>query len=143
MKITYWDVMNWKMCYVFFSSSFELSDVAFCILSRYNRTLFHLSRQYSCSCSIHYFNRNSSHVPRYPSNYLRVTPFCQSNESHSMLSIRMLENQCDYRLTFLDCDAMTTTTTATEHTSTQFNIKQLDTSIRLTTSILISSSPSK
>ena len=55
----------------------------------------------------------------------------------------MLENQCDYRLTFLDCDAMTTTTTATEQTSTQFILKQFDTSIRLTTSTVISSSPSK
>lgn len=131
-------------------SSFELSDVAFCILSRYNQTLFHLSRQHSCACSSHYLNHNFNSINswQYPSTYLRLTPLCQTNESnstdeHKRLIIRGLDNQCDYRFVFLDCDAMTTTTTATVQARTEFPFELLDTSIELTTSTLISAIPSK
>jgi hypothetical protein len=101
--------------------------VAFCILSRYNRTLFHLSRQDSCSCNIHYFNRNhdlaennSISISQYDTNYLRLTPICNENDIESIveqnenkddLILRNLEDKCDYKLMYIDCDAMTTTTT--------------------------------
>ncbi len=114
---------------MFFISSFELSDVAFCILSHYNQTLFHLSRQHSCSCNIHYFNLNqnltentSISILKYQTNYLRLTPICNENNTDSNfkeqipendLILKDLENQCDYQLMFLDCDAMTTTTVQT------------------------------
>ena len=101
--------------------SFDLSDVAFCILSRYNQSLVHFTREYSCSCKIHYFNLNQNYsIEKYQTNRLRLTPICQENgtemigeeyskENH--LILQDLENQCDYQLIFLDCDAMTTTTT--------------------------------
>jgi hypothetical protein len=99
--------------------------VAFCILSRYNQTLFHLSRQHSCSCNIHYFNLNQNStentsilISKYQTNYLRLTPICYENETDWIfedndLSLQDLENKCDYKLMFLDCDAMTTTTVQT------------------------------
>ncbi len=102
-----------------------MSDVAFCILSHYNPTLFHLSRQHSCSCNIHYFNRNqnftedtSISIPKYDINYLRLTPICYENDTESIfeeetngndLIFYDLENKCNYKLMFLDCNAMTTT----------------------------------
>jgi hypothetical protein len=117
---------------VFYSliSSFDLSDVAFCILSRYNQTLFHLSRQHSCSCNIHYFNRNQDFIEnssisiiKYDTNYLRLTPICHDNDTESILNetdliLQGLEDKCNYKLMFLDCDAMTTTT---EMTTTLLN----------------------
>jgi len=102
-----------------------LSDVAFCILSRYNQTLFHLSREYSCSCNIHYFNLNQNlidNTSKYKTNYLRLTPICNENNTDLIfeeeinendLILQDLENTCDYKLMFLDCDAMTTTTVKT------------------------------
>jgi hypothetical protein len=109
-----------------FISSFELSDVAFCVLSRYNQTLFHLSREYSCSCNIHYFNLNQNLINnasnKYKTNYLRLTPICNENHmdfifkeeiNENNLILQDLENTCDYKLMFLDCDAMTTTTVQT------------------------------
>ena len=151
MKINYSDLIH-RNRFLFLLSSFELSDVAFCILSRYNQTFFHLSRQHSCSCSNHYLNLNlnSMILGKYPSNYLRLTPLCRTNQSNStmdedeeQLIVRGLDNQCDYRLVFLDCDAMTTTTTATVQAQTEFSFELLDTSIHLTTSTLISLLPSK
>jgi hypothetical protein len=119
--------------------SFELSDVAFCILSRYNETIFHLSRQYSCSCNIHYFNLNQNFAEnasispsKYQTNYLRLTPICHENHNESIsheqiakndLILRDLENKCDYKLLFLDCDAMTTTA----RVPTITNLSQIET----------------
>jgi hypothetical protein len=116
-----------------FIFSFDLSDVAFCILSRYNQTLFHLSRQHSCSCNIHYFNRNQDFIEntsisttKYHTNYLRLTPICNENDTESNFEqqinqtdfiLQGLEDKCNYKLMFLDCDAMTTTTTSTEMTA--------------------------
>ena len=97
--------------------SFELSDVAFCIVSRYNQSIYHLSRQHSCSCNIHYFNLNyNSTDNKYRTNHLRLTPICYDNETNSNIEennliLHDLENRCDYQLIYLDCDAMTTTTT--------------------------------
>ncbi len=106
-----------------------MSDVAFCILSRYNQTLFHLSRQHSCSCNIHYFNLNQNltentfiSLSKYKTNYLRLAPICHQNNINSIFEEKInkndlilydLENTCDYKLMFLDCDAMTTTTAQT------------------------------
>lgn len=108
--------------YVFFCFSFDLSDVAFCILSNYNQTLSHLSHQHLCSCNIHYLNYNSqpslSSNSKSNQNYLRLTPICYDNETESIfqqqtndddLIFQGLEDKCDYKLMFLDCDAMATT----------------------------------
>jgi hypothetical protein len=98
--------------------------VAFCIVSRYNQSIYHLSRQHSCSCNIHYFNLNyNSTDNKYQSNHLRLTPICYDNETNSNIEennliLHDLENRCDYQLIYLDCDAMTTTTTATIITTT-------------------------
>jgi len=128
--------------------------VAFCILSRYNRTLFHLSRQDSCSCNIHYFNRNhdladnsSISISQYDTNYLRLTPICNENDIESILEqnenkddliLRNLEDKCDYKLMFIDCDAMTTTTTMEMTTLLDkgtANIANLDIRLSLTNEI--------
>ncbi|CAF4135656.1 unnamed protein product [Rotaria magnacalcarata] len=110
-------------------TDFDLSDVAFCILSHYNQTLFHLSHQHFCSCNIHYFNFNQQSIENYSNsiskstgNYLRLTPICNENETESIskqqindsdLVLQGLEDKCDYKIVFLDCNAMTTTTTTT------------------------------
>ena len=119
-----------------------MSDVAFCILSRYNQTLFHLSRPHSCSCNIHYFNRNQDFIEntsisltKYDTNFLRLTPICHDNDTESILNetdliLQGLEDKCDYKLMFLDCDAMTTTT---EMTTTLLS-KEPQTETKLSTS---------
>lgn len=133
-------------------SSFELSDVAFCIISRYNQTFSHLSREHSCSCNIHYLNLNRNLTEEtlisYPTNYLRLTPLCQENDTESTaerdkLILRNLEDQCDYQLTFLDCDAMTTTTVRTTTVPDIEITNHSDTSTRLTTRTVISSTTPK
>jgi len=117
-----------------------LSDVAFCLSSRFNQTIFHSPRQYSCSCTVHYLYNNpdtytnaTTTYPtlKYHTNYLRLTPVCILNETTSIYEqyqneneqiqysnttdfiLRGLDDKCDYKLIFLDCDAMTTTTTTT------------------------------
>ncbi len=116
-----------------------MSDVAFCLLSRFNQTFFHLPRQYSCLCNVHYLyynpdiyqNTSIYSTIKYHTNYLRLTPICISNETTSIFEqyhneteqiqssnrtdfiLQGLEDNCDYKLMFLDCDAMTTTTTTT------------------------------
>ena len=122
------------------SFSFDLSDVAFCLLSRFNQTFYHFSRQHTCPCNIHYLyhptelNGNGSNsTVKYLTNYLRLSPVCLDNDTASSLAfqsyqhdselihdanrteflLRGLEEQCDYRFIFLDCDAMTTTTEMT------------------------------
>jgi hypothetical protein len=105
-----------------FISSFDLSDVAFCILSRYNRTLSHLSRQDPCSCRIHYFNRNVH--GEQSSQHLRLTPLCsetilEQNRSVNELVIRNLEGQCHYQLMYLNCEAMMRMTTSVIDITTQ------------------------
>ena len=124
--------------------SFDLSDVAFCLLSRFNQTIFHSPRQYSCSCNVHYLyynpdtyaNTTTIYPPLiYHTNYLRLTPICILNETTSVFDqyqnenepiqysnttdfiLRGLDDKCDYKLIFLDCDAMTTTTTTTATTT--------------------------
>ena len=104
-----------------------MSDIAFCILSYYNRSLFHLSRQNFCSCSIHYLNRQQNSVEnilisrsKHETDYLRLTPVCHKNDTKSIfkqhmtnendLTLQGIEDKCDYKLMLLDCDAMTTTT---------------------------------
>lgn len=119
--------------------------MAFCLLSRANQTVFHSPRPYSCSCNVHYLYHkptatedagSSVGAPRkYHTNYLRLTPICALNESGSILEqyqtdpeaaqaasasdfvLRGLDGRCDYKLMFLDCDAMTTTTTTTTTTT--------------------------
>lgn len=111
-----------------------MTDVAFCLLSRFNQTFFHLPRQHSCSCNVHYLyhNPNISSIKKYHTNYLRLTPICHLNETTTLIEsneqmkssnltdflLQGLENNCDYKLMFLDCDAMTTTTTTTIPTTT-------------------------
>lgn len=139
------------------SSSFDLSDVAFCLLSRFNHTFYHYSRQHTCPCNIHYFyhptelNGNGSNsTVKYLTNYLRLSPVCLDNDTTSSLTfqshqndsepiqdanrteflLRGLEEQCDYRFIFLDCDAMTTTT---EMTTTFEITSPPETSIATTT----------
>ncbi|CAF3718479.1 unnamed protein product [Rotaria socialis] len=113
-------------------TDFDLSDVAFCMLSHYNQTLFHVSHQHFCSCNIHYFNFNQRSIENYSNsiskstrNYLRLTPICNEKETESILKQQIndsdlvfqgLEDKCDYKIMFLDCDAMTTTTTTTTTT---------------------------
>ncbi|CAF3594771.1 unnamed protein product [Rotaria sp. Silwood1] len=119
-------------------TDFDLSDVAFCILSHYNQTLFHLSHQHFCSCNIHYFNFNqyfientSISILKYKKNYLRLTPICNENETETIfkqqtnendLIFQDIEDKCNYKLMFLDCDAMTTTPTPTTTTTTAITI---------------------
>ncbi|UJR22193.1 hypothetical protein I4U23_025257 [Adineta vaga] len=102
-------------------TDFDLSDVAFCILSRYNQSISYLSRQDACSCPIHYFNRNydfdentSLSIFNYKTNYLRLTPICsesnvkqKQNTSENEFILRNLQEHCHYKLLHLDCDAMT------------------------------------
>ena len=117
-------------------SSFDLSDVAFCLLTHFNQTFFHLSRQHSCGCNVHYLYYNpdifQSSTINYHTNYLRLTPICLLNETISIFQryqneneqiqyfnmtdfiLRSLDDKCDYKFMFLDCDAMTTTTTITD-----------------------------
>ncbi|CAF3868498.1 unnamed protein product [Rotaria magnacalcarata] len=132
------------------NSSFDLSDVAFCLLSHFNQTFFHISRQHSCLCNVHYLynnpdiHRNGSYsTVTYHTNYLRLTPICIQSETSSSFEqyphenepmeysnssdfiIQNLGDNCNYKLIFLDCDAMTTTTasattTATTTTTTTF-----------------------
>ncbi|CAF1422581.1 unnamed protein product, partial [Adineta steineri] len=151
-----WSLANLHIIHLI-KTDFDLTDVAFCILSRYNQTLFRLSRQDSCSCSIHYFNRNqynnentSLTITEYDTNYLRLTPICNENhietimeynDSNDDLILQNLEDKCNYKLMYLDCDAMTTTTTAipTDITTllneeTEF-ISSSDVSMDLTTEI--------
>ncbi|CAF1344108.1 unnamed protein product [Adineta ricciae] len=94
-------------------TDFDLSDVAFCILSRYNQSLFHLSRHDSCSCRIHYFNQKTSSREN-SKEYLRLTPICREifteqdrKNSKNELILRNLEGQCHYKFFAVDCDAMT------------------------------------
>ena len=136
-------------------SSFDLSDVAFCLLSRFNETFFHLPRQHSCSCHVHYLYQNlsSTSIIKYPTNYLRLTPICLLNETFEPSSLndsqssnrtdfllQGLEDQCDYKLIFLDCDAMTTTTTTTTTTTLipEFTTIDETTLIETTTKIPVS-----
>jgi hypothetical protein len=110
------------------------------MLSRYNQTLFHLSHQHSCSCNIHYLYRNQDYSPtpisKYNTNYLRLTPICNQNKIESIyeelqnsstsdLRLLGLENKCNYKLMFLDCNAMTTTTETTIITETTSDISVL------------------
>ncbi|CAF3379517.1 unnamed protein product [Rotaria sp. Silwood2] len=73
---------------------------------------------------------------KYHTNYLRLTPICIRNETisnfeqyqHENEQIQYLNNtnfilhsggdKCNYKLMFLDCDAMTTTSTTTTTTTT-------------------------
>lgn len=139
--------------FFFFSRfSFDLSDVAFCLLSRFNETFFHLPRQHSCSCHVHYLYQNlsSTSMIKYPTNYLRLTPICLLNETFEPLSLNHsqssnrtdfllqgLEDQCDYKLIFLDCDAMTTTTTTTTTLTPELTTIVETTLIESTTAIPI------
>jgi len=99
---------------IYFAFSFELSDVAFCILSNYNQSLVHFSREHSCLCSIHYFQMKSNYSTIYPTNYLRLTPICSKKSVESNLLLKTFDQHpCNYQFDFLDCNAMITTTTTT------------------------------
>ncbi|CAF4340663.1 unnamed protein product, partial [Rotaria sordida] len=119
---------------------YVFSDLIFCLLTRYNQTFSHVSRQPSCSCNVHYLYHHSdiyhniNSTIKYPTNYLRVTPICILNETISNFEqyqneneqiqysnntsfiLRSGDDKCDYKLMFLDCDTMTTTTTTTTTT---------------------------
>ncbi|UJR26939.1 hypothetical protein I4U23_008247 [Adineta vaga] len=136
-----WNLANLHLNYLL-NTNFDLSDVAFCLLSHANQTMFHSPRQYACSCNVHYLYHNPSieenhiYTPmKYHTNYLRLTPICILNETTSFFEqystenesiqsldttgfiLRGLENKCDYKLMFLNCDAMTTTSTSTTSTT--------------------------
>lgn len=149
----YFSPMNAIDCFFLSRSSFDLSDVAFCLLSRFNETFFHLPRQHSCSCHVHYLYQNlsSTSIIKYPTNYLRLTPICLLNETFEPSSLndsqssnrtdfllQGLEDQCDYKLIFLDCDAMTTTTTTTTTLIPEFTTIDETTLIETTTEIPVS-----
>ncbi|CAF1194058.1 unnamed protein product [Rotaria sordida] len=143
-----WNLANLHVIHLL-KTDFDLSDVAFCILSNYNQTLFHLSHQYFCSCNIHYFNFNqyfientSISILKYNRNYLRLTPICNKNETETIskqqtnesnLIFHDLEDNCDYKLMFLDCDAMATTPTTTTLTTTTTTTPTTTTTITTTT----------
>ncbi|CAF3525468.1 unnamed protein product [Rotaria socialis] len=137
-----WNLASLNVNYLS-NTNFDLSDVAFCLLSHFNQTFFHISRQHSCSCNVHYLynnpgiHRNGPYsTVKYHTNYLRLTPICIQNETSSSFEqyphenepveysnssdfiIQNLGDKCNYKLMFLDCDAMTTTTTATTTTTT-------------------------
>ncbi|CAM4827570.1 unnamed protein product [Rotaria magnacalcarata] len=144
-----WNLANLNVNYLS-NTNFDLSDVAFCLLSHFNQTFFHISRQHSCLCNVHYLynnpdiHRNGSYsTVTYHTNYLRLTPICIQSETSSSFEqyphenepmeysnssdfiIQNLGDNCNYKLIFLDCDAMTTTTasattTATTTTTTTF-----------------------
>jgi hypothetical protein len=131
-------------------------------LSRFNQTFFHLPRQHSCPCNVHYLynnpdiylNKTTYSTVKYHTNYLRLTPICLLNETTSIFEqyqntteqirnsnttdfiLQGLEDKCDYKLIFLDCDAMTTTTTTTEITSNSENISYTTKEIPTTTTTL-------
>ncbi|CAF0901263.1 unnamed protein product [Didymodactylos carnosus] len=126
------------------NTNFDLGDVAFCILSKFNRTLFHLPRQHPCSCAIHYLYRNHDYfkytiIPNHPAakylddnNYLRLTPTCIQNYTEEILGkysnntrqttsdllLKGVGDKCDYELMFINCSALTATTTTITITTT-------------------------
>ncbi|CAF0905425.1 unnamed protein product [Rotaria sp. Silwood1] len=122
--------------------NFALSDFTFCLLSRFNGTFFHVNRHLLCPCNVYYLSFNSDiyynitySTVKYYTNYLRITPICILNKTISNIEqyqydneqiqysnnntnfiFRSGEDKCNYKLMFLDCDAMTTTTTTTTTT---------------------------
>lgn len=85
-------------------------------------------------------------VSKYQTNHLRLTPICHENHTQGIADqeinendfiLRNFENQCDYKLMFLDCDAMTTTTIQATTTTTTLTEMEIESTVP--TDMLISS----